>query len=172
MTTHNEAFWARVAALAQTLDKLSYYHLLGVAQDAPLEAIEEVYYRRAANVHPDRHAYQTDPQLRRALVRLYARFGEAIRVLRSPALRKAYDRELASGRFRLSDEAEQQHRAQGAAPDPKTEHATKLLETARGLIGDGNIAGGLAQLKLAAQFEPDSKEIARWIAACTDKEEG
>ena len=167
MTSYSDAFWGRVVALARTLDSLSYYHLLGVAPDAPLEVIEQVYYRRAANVHPDRHAYQTDPELSRALVRLYARFGEAFRVLRSPALRRAYDEELAEGRVRLSEAAQQRHRVQMSTPDPRTEPAIKLLESARALVAAGNLAGAVAQLQLAAQFEPDSEAIARELEACT-----
>ena len=159
MTAYTDAFWERVAVLAQTLDSLSYYRLLGVDVDAATEAIEEVYYRRAANMHPDRHAYQADPALTHALVRLYARFGEAFRILRTPALRQVYDQELAAGRLRLSDEAQQRHRAQLATPDPKTDGARKLLETARALLKAGNLVGGLAQLKLAAQFEPESSTV-------------
>ncbi|MEM6995864.1 MAG: J domain-containing protein [Myxococcota bacterium] len=166
MSTYTDAFWTRVLALAETLDALSYYHLLDVAPSATTATVEEAYYRRARNIHPDRHGYQTDPAATRALVRLYARFGEAFRVLRSPELRRAYDQELAAGRVRLSEEARQRYRVQMEAPDPRTEHATKLLNTAREQARAGNVSGALAGLKLAAQFEPESKaiqrEIARW----------
>ncbi len=171
MTAYTEAFWARVLALTRTLDGLSYYHLLDVDSTATVEDIAAIYYRRVRNLHPDRHAYETDPERRRALVRLYARFGEAFRVLRSPALRRAYDAELAAGRVRLSNEAQQQQRAALAAPDPKTHHAAKLLETARQQLRAGNVVGGLAQLQLATQFEPESAAIKREIEAWTPAED-
>lgn len=166
MSTYTDAFWERVLALSQTLDALSYYHLLDVPPSASTAAIEEAYYRRARNIHPDRHGYQTDPEATRALVRLYARFGEAFRVLRVPSLRRAYDEELATGQLRLSQDAQQRHRQQADAPDPRTEHATKLLATAREQVRAGNVSGALAGLALAAQFEPDSEAIKREIAAC------
>ncbi|MBV1857152.1 MAG: J domain-containing protein [Nannocystaceae bacterium] len=166
MTEYADAFWTRVMELAQTLDTMSYYQLLDVDATAAREVIEQAYYRRARNIHPDRHTYETDPVRKHALVRLYARFGEAFRVLRDPALRPAYQAELAAGRTRLSKDAEQASRLQRTAPDPRTPHAAKLLETARTLLAAGNIAGGRAQLQLAAQFEPDSSAIKRAIEAC------
>ncbi|MBL4684523.1 MAG: DnaJ domain-containing protein [Nannocystaceae bacterium] len=166
MSAYTEAFWERVVALTQTLDSLSYYHLLDVPHTASREAINEAYYRRANKMHPDRHRYQTDPSRKQALVRLYARFGEAFRVLRSPTLRHAYDLELAAGRARLSNDAQQADRNRTTSPDPKTEHGKRLLDTARTLVRSGNLAGGVAQLQLAAQFEPDSVAIRQELDAC------
>lgn len=170
MSAYTEAFWERVVVLAQTLDNLSYYHLLDVPHTASREAINEAYYRRASKMHPDRHRYQTDPSRKQALVRLYARFGEAFRVLRSPTLRQAYDVELATGRARLSNDAQQRDRNRTTGPDPKTEHGRRLLDTARTLVRSGNIAGGIAQLQLAAQFEPDSVAIRQELDACRPRE--
>ena len=166
MTVYADAFWTRVMALAETLDAMSYYQLLDVDATATREVIEQAYYRRARSIHPDRHTYETDPARMHALVRLYARFGEAFRVLRDPARRAAYEAELAAGRTRLSSDAEHALRLQNTAPDPRTPHATKLLETAQTLLAAGNTAGGQAQLHLAAQFEPDSPAIQRAIEAC------
>ncbi|MGH1343669.1 MAG: J domain-containing protein [Nannocystales bacterium] len=168
MTAYAEAFWTRVMELAKTLDAMSYYQLLDVDVASPREVIEQAYYRRARNIHPDRHAYETDPGRKHALVRLYARFGEAFRVLRDPTLRSLYEAELAAGRTRLSKDAEQASRLQDTSPDPRTPHAAKLLETANTLIAAGNIDGGRAQLELAAQFEPDSSAIRRALVACDE----
>ena len=166
MTAYAEAFWERVMLLAENLDTMSYHQLLDVDASAPREVIEQAYYRRARNIHPDRHTYEMDPLRQRALVRLYARFSEAFRVLRDPALRAAYEVELAAGRKRLGTDAEQALLLQDAAPDPRTPHGSKLLETARSLIASGNVAAGRAQLQLAAQFEPDSAAIKRALEAC------
>jgi DnaJ-class molecular chaperone len=161
----DDAFWTRVLALTQNLNKLSYYHLLDVAKDASADVISKAYYRRVQTLHPDRHAYETDPTRKRALVKLYARFGEAFRVLRSPELRRAYDEEFAAGRARLTPDAQRRREAEAAGPDPKTPHARKLLDDGRTMIQQGNVAGGLAQLKLAAKFEPDSKAIQAAVEA-------
>jgi len=170
MTAYAEAFWTRVLELAETLDAMSYYQLLDVEPNAPREVIEQAYYRRARSMHPDRHTYETDPRRQRALVRLYARFGEAFRVLRDPALRRAYEAEIAAGRTRLSSDAQNTAQRQSAAPDPRTPHATKLLQTAKNLLAQGNVSGSRAQLQLAAQFEPDSAAIKRALEACDQAE--
>ncbi len=171
MTAYTDAFWARVMAVAETLDAMSYYQLLDVDTAATRDVIEAAYYRRARGMHPDRHTYETDPERQYALVRLYARIGEAFRVLRDPVLRSAYEDELADGRTRLSHDAEQASRLQSSAPDPRTPHAAKLLETAHALLSAGNIAGGRAQLHLAAQFEPESVAIKRAMALCDRAEQ-
>ncbi len=171
MTAYADAFWTRVMQLALTLDAMSYYQLLDVELAASRETIEQAYYRRARNIHPDRHTYETDPDRKHALVRLYARFGEAFRVLRDPALRAAYEAELAAGRARLSKDAEQAARRQNTEPDPRTPHVAKLLETARALLAAGNTVGGRAQLQLATQFEPESLAVKRALEAC-DKAQG
>ena len=105
------------------------------------------------------HAREPDEARRKALVRLYARIGEAFGVLRSDKRRRVYDAELAAGKTRLEREAEQRSNAQSAAPDPRTPHARKLYEQGLVLIERGDSKAGRAQLGLAAQFEPDSKVI-------------
>jgi curved DNA-binding protein CbpA len=160
-----ERFWTQVMALEKNLDSMSYYHLLSVQKDATTETIESAYYRRIRSAHPDRHVSERDPERRNALARLYSRFSEAFRVLRDPDLRSAYDKELAAGHARLSRDAEHDLRRQMAAPDPKTEHARKLLEKGRELVEQGEVKVGLAQLELAAKFEPDSKAIRAAIEA-------
>jgi len=153
-------------ALAQSLDTMSYYHLLGVPQTATREEIEAAYYRRAKTMHPDSHGYQTDPTCTRALVRLYARFGEGFRVLRSADLRQLYDQELAAGRVRLTADAQHQRRTEASDPDPRTEHVRILLDKARTLLDREDVTGARAQLQLAAQFEPDSKAVQRELDRC------
>jgi len=166
VSAYTDAFWTRVMALAQSLDTMSYYHLLGVEQTATREEVEAAYYRRAKTMHPDRHAYQTDPTCTRALVRLYARFGEGFRVLRSAELRPLYDQELAAGRVRLSADAQHQRRIEESGPDPRAPHVRILFDKARALLDREDVTGARAQLQLAAQFEPDSKAVQRELDRC------
>jgi curved DNA-binding protein CbpA len=154
-----EAFWARVMALNESLDRMSYYHLLGVELTASTKEIQAAYYRRIRGIHPDRHAYERDPVRKRALVRLNARFGEAVRVLKSTALRTVYDQELSRGQARLTADAQRAREAELAGPDPRTPQGRMLLEAGQALVRGGDAAAGLAKLEMAAQFEPDSNAI-------------
>jgi len=98
-------FWGRVESLAETLGQHSYYELLGMPQDASGDQIREAYYRAVKKLHPDNHARERDPSRKRALVRLYARIGEAHRTLSNPIQRAAYDASLAEGNTRLKEGA-------------------------------------------------------------------
>lgn len=160
-----DEFWERTMALVADLDSRSYYQLLGVEPQAEAEAISSAYYLLVKTVHPDRHALETNPDRRKALVRLYARIGEAFRVLRSHERRRMYDAELAAGKKRLDRDAEQRGRAKAAEPDPKTPHGKMLYDRGRQLIDEGDRKGGRAQLSLAAQFEPNSRVIRAAIDA-------
>lgn len=154
-----EAFWARIMQLDQTLDRMSYYHLLGVEPGSSPQDVKAAYYRRIRGVHPDRHTYERDPARKRALVRLNARFGEAFRVLQSPDLRSLYDDELAAGRVRLTPDAQRRKEAELSGPDPRTPQGISLLREGQMMLQQGNPRGAVAKLKMAAQFERDSRAI-------------
>ena len=166
-TAYTEAFWARIAALSQTLDRMTYYNLLDVPLDAKRKVIEggvlpggrATSIRIATPTRPTPNDDGTSCDSTRASVR---RFGSSA----TPDLRRAYDAELAAGRVRLSNQAQHAHRLAQQAPDPRTESARKLLGRGYEMIRAGNFTGAAAQLRLAAQLEPDSKVIARALEQC------
>ena len=89
-------FWVWVEETAAALDQLTYYQGLGVPEDADTRLVGDTYYGLVRRVHPDRHA--REPAARKAaLVRIYARIGEAHRVLGNPTLRARYDRAREGG---------------------------------------------------------------------------
>ena len=90
-----------VRALAQVLDSLSYYQVLGVEPEAPLDQVRAAFVRRSRVFDPDRQRGGT-PEDRRQLVSLQARINEAYQVLSDERRRAAYDRGLESGTLRLS----------------------------------------------------------------------
>ncbi len=155
--TATDEFWRDILNTVHELDNRSYYQLLGVAQDATAETIGEAYYRLIRRIHPDRYAMEEDSERRRALVRLYARVGEAYRVLTAPRRRSVYDQNLAAGEMRLRRGAA----AKKPAPvDPRTPQAKNLYQRGKALLEQGDRRGARAQWQLAIQFEPDSRLIA------------
>lgn len=151
-------FWADLVAAAKIVDEKSYYHLLGVAADTPADAIRDAFARRSAIVHPDRHANETDPERRRALVTLQARLNEAYRVLSNPQRRAAYDRALESGQVRLVG------RTQQRAEDPQVPGARRYFQAGRDCERTGDRAGAIFNYRLAIQLEPESPAIREALA--------
>ncbi len=147
-------------AMAANLDAHSYYELLGVPSNASADAIRDAYYELARWIHPDRHARATTDE-RWAFTRLYARIGEAYRVLSLPEQRQAYDRGLASGKLRFDRESELATRP---ATDPRTDQGRDLYGRALALREQGDRRAARALLDLARQLEPTSRAILELLA--------
>lgn len=80
------------------IDELDYYRLLGVTRDSSQDEIQQAFHAFARRYHPDAHA--SDAARHARYVAVFRRGTEAYRVLRSPALRKAYDEKLDQGQLR------------------------------------------------------------------------
>lgn len=167
MKPGTEEFWQRVSATVARLRSLSYYDLLGLDADPPpsQERIRDAYYGMVRYFHPDRYGRERDPERKRQLSRLYARIGEAYRVLARPDLREKYDRALAEGKRRLPPESEH---PRARRPDPATEKARQLYRRGLELSRGGNASAARAQLELAAQFEPESEAIRRALDSLSE----
>ena len=94
-----------VERLHAELDQLSYYKLLGVGRGASRTAIQQAFYRRAVQLHPDRHFRLEDARLKEKIVAVYKRIAEGYRVLSSESHRRKYDRELRRGQLRVRRDA-------------------------------------------------------------------
>lgn len=95
------------------LDELDYYTLLGVADDATTDAIKTAFRGFARRYHPDRYVDATEEKRDQA-TRIFRRGSEAFQVLTDPSQRTAYDRLLARGKLRLTEDA----RTSGAGDEP------------------------------------------------------
>jgi uncharacterized protein (TIGR02266 family) len=164
----SEKFWQQVLAAAEALDTRSYYELLNVDARADGDAVSQAYYKLAKVIHPDRHARERDGKRLKALTLLYARLGEAYRVLSMPELRKTYDAALAQGQKRLPPEAVGKERELQDQRDPNTERGRQLFARSQEMVVARDYRGARAQLELARQLEPESPAIQR---AITDLDE-
>ncbi len=73
------------------LNPVNHYDVLGVPADATLAQIRAAYRQAAHHHHPDRNAGDPVAEAR------FKALAAAYRVLRQPALRRAYDREIGLG---------------------------------------------------------------------------
>lgn len=137
--------------------KHSYYEVLGVAEDAPPNAIAAAYFQLAKRWHPDRlDAEHAD--LRDAAMRIFARIGEAHQVLADPEQRKQYDALLQNGEGAAEDQ-EQVQRLLRAATN---------FQKAQVLLRRNNLAGAEEAARAALADAPDEADhiaIVAWLEA-------
>jgi curved DNA-binding protein CbpA len=112
--------WVKVA-----LTK-SYYDILRINKKAEAADVKKAFHRFALLVHPDQFADQ-DADVREAAAEAFKRGVEAYRVLGDEALRKRYDRALASGKIRIDPNAIEEKPA-----GPKVRTLEDSAKTARG----------------------------------------
>ncbi len=165
MKRPTDAFWIELTKLDESLDTLSYYQLLGVPLDVDSQTLQARYERQVRVLHPDRHSREPDSARKTTLTRVYARVGEAFRILSNPQLRAKYDVQLRSGTIRFREDRSDQ--AQGSASqDPSNPQARSLYSQGNELIAKGELRAAKAKLSLAKQYEPTSAAIAAALLAC------
>jgi curved DNA-binding protein CbpA len=149
----------------QTLDRASYYTVLGVDRTADEPTIRTAYYQLVARFHPDLYgADLLDPLTRAKLVTLYSRLVEAYRVLSDGQRRSLYDKGVAAGKLRLTQEDEripQQRNPETEIENPNAKRFFKMGKTAL-LAGDAKNA--VMNLRLALSAEPKNDLIKAELA--------
>lgn len=150
------SFWDRILSVAKDINTTSYYELLGLEPDASADDVREAYYKLVRVLHPDRHARQSRER-REALTKVYARIGEAHRVLSNPATRAEYDQGLGAGKQRHSETPKRPLRNPA---DPSNPQAKKLFEEGQRMFAAGNKKGARSRWELAQQFDRASRAIA------------
>ncbi len=163
------SFWAQIIAADGCLDERSYYNLLGVEDAAEPAQLIAQYYKLAAGFHPDRYAVDGSKEGMAALNRVYARLGEAKRVLLDPELRAQYDKGLTAGVYRLQQPFKTARKS--GTQDPAGTMARSLYERATRKLSEGALVSARADLELAKQFEPNSFAIEEAIADLAGREE-
>ncbi len=140
------------------LDRLDYYTLLGVAQDASAEDIRRAFRAFARKYHPDKYP---GPEERRArATAIYRRGSEALEVLIDPAARQRYDAELGRGRVRITA-AEREGASRKEAPKKaesqfKSPQAKVYYERALAMLAADDVQGAYRLLYRANEVEPNN----------------
>jgi DnaJ-class molecular chaperone len=153
--------WLRV------LDDLTYYVLLGVAEDATLDRLKEAFHVFAEDFHPDSHLGRLEDE-REGVGRIFRRGTEAYRVLADPLLRASYDKWLAEGlppsvASRRSSLPPAKERAQ-AGPKRledaiKAPMARPFARRAEELAKAGDFKQAKLQLTMARHYEPNNEAL-------------
>ena len=140
--------------LAEHLDRIDYYALLGVSRDAPVEQIRDAFHKFALRFHPDQHVGDTEAQGR--VLRIFKRGSEGYRVLLDPVLRARYDTALSRGESRHTPDAERTTVAAEAkvatvAEVPLPADVLPLYEKAADALKRGDVTNAKAFLMLVSR---------------------
>lgn len=144
--------------MADRLDRLDYYALLGVKPKDPPEAVRAAFHRFALKYHPDNHA---EPKKKARANEVFRRGAEAYRVLRDQELRNEYDAVLARGQLRLRSVPAESERRRRSTLRRSIRHpkARPLYAKAVRALKDGDEAGAKLSLQIALRHEPDSEVL-------------
>ncbi|MFB6262477.1 MAG: DnaJ domain-containing protein [Bradymonadaceae bacterium] len=160
-----KAFYKEVAGRLERAEDQDYYELLGVAPDAPYDAVVEAFDDLSHRYHPDRYEHLRDRRWGQALHEhvqaLYTLLTEAHRVLADRQLRKRYDRLRSRGELRLpSDELSSPDTGpESLAETAETSRGERFLEMAQTELAKENYRDALQNLKFASNVEPDNPYI-------------
>jgi len=149
------------------LDKLDYYTLLQVADDATADAIRAAFHTFALKFHPDRFAGAPAEKRMRAAA-IYRRGAEGYRVLLDPGMRRKYDEALRAGKLRLTAEDERaeevQRRANTGGVGVRSPKARPFVTKASMAMKKGDFKAAKLNLKLALQHEPGNSLLEARLA--------
>ena len=141
------------------LDKLDYYALLGVDEEASIAKIKQAFRVFARRYHPDRFAGSDPEKIERATA-IYRRGTEALQVLTEPVSRARYDEALERGELRLTSEAREKAKPRAVqapkAPRIRYAQARTLYDDAVLATKRQDWAAARKALRGACQLEPES----------------
>lgn len=151
-------FEEEVRALLASAQKSTYYELLGVTAESPVDQIKETFHRMARKFHPDRHMGHSERL--NLLQDLMGRLTIAYKTLTSEERRAAYDKEIArAGTFTLG----QQEKTE------ELETVDECLARAKEALRAKNFAGSLLWLRKCVEIAPNVAKhhamLARSLAA-------
>lgn len=171
-----KVFRAQVESLSERLDRIDYYHLLGVRADADVAAIKTAYQTRALEFQPDRFHSINDDTLKETITRLFQRMTEAFRVLSNAQDRQTYDALRLQGdgagpaRLRLTPPLKRTARdpADLAQTAEGRRHLTQALIAER----QGDIPAALVHVGLALRAEPENVGLQKKYVALRSAQGG
>ena len=147
-----------------SLDGRSYYQLLNVPETADLRTVRAAFFKLAAQMHPDRFHTLPDPVLKDRLETVYARIGEAYRVLSHAERRAGYDRTLAAGSKRLDTTTRESTGPRNPEDSLGHPEAKKFFRMGMSCIGRKDWKGAVLNFTFARNFEPGAPVLTERLA--------
>ena len=156
--TRDPKFDNYVLEIHKVLDRLDYYHLLGVKQQAGVTEIRKAFFAIAAKFHPDRNR-DADANVQTALYDIFKRLNEAYRILCNPQQRQLYNANLAEGKVRYEKSTRTKKGPQTAEDSIKNAQARQFFRKAAQELKNGNVLQAQLHIQVAQSRERGNKVI-------------
>lgn len=152
------AGWAaQTKQIAQSLDQLDYFQVLGLSTDCSFEQLKANFHQLQRNYHPDAFFSSPDAELKEAVHRISKRVAEAYTVLRNPEQRQKYTGDIQgpqrAERLRYNEDSEQEQREEKEQKIAKTAQGRQLWTKAQASVRRGDPKGAIRDLQTALLFE-------------------
>ena len=151
---------AETKLIAQNLDQLDYFQVLGAMPDAPLDELKAKYHQLQRNYHPDAFYTSPDMDLKAAVTKIAKRVAEAYVILRDAQKRAKYTKDIMgperAKKLRFSEEMEQEARIEKQQEQGKTAQGRNLWKKAQESINRGDYKSAVRDLQTALLFEKDN----------------
>lgn len=156
--------WAAEAKqIAQNIDRLDYFEVLSVTQEATLADLKAKYHALQRNYHPDTFYTSPDVELRAAVTKIAKRVAEAYVILRDPEKRAKYTRDIQgperNKKLRFSEASEQEARREKEQELGKTPQTRQLVQKAMASMKKGDWAAADRDLRTALIFEKNNPQL-------------
>ncbi len=151
---------AETKLIAQNLDQLDYFQVLGSSVEAPLDELKAKYHQLQRNYHPDSFYSSPDAELKEAVNKIAKRVAEAYVILRDAQKRSKYTRDIMSPerpkKLRYNEEMEHEARIEKQQEQGKTAQGRNLWKKAQENISRGDFKAAARDLQTALLFERDN----------------
>jgi DnaJ-class molecular chaperone len=157
-----------VETIHELIPELTAFQLLGIAPEAPQDAVDTAFRTESRRLHPDRLSAGASAEFKAQANAVFKAIGDAYRTLRDPESRAAYESDLRARVDAAAEEARRQAAAEAAAKaDPSKAARTPKGEQywRRGLqcFGEGDFNGAVMQMNFALQFEADNAVFREYL---------
>jgi DnaJ-class molecular chaperone len=159
---------AETKLIAQNLDQLDYFQVLGATPDAPLDELKAKYHQLQRNYHPDAFYTSPDQELKVAVGKIAKRVAEAYVILRDAQKRSKYTKDILgpdrAKKLRFSEEMEHEARIEKQQEQGKTAQGRNLWKKAQENITKGDYKAAARDLKTALLFEKGNEMFTKKLA--------
>ncbi len=166
---------AETKLIAQSLDQLDYYQVLGAEHDTPPAELKTAYHELQRNYHPDAFYASPDAELKRAVHLIAKRVAEAYVILRDPNKRAKYTKDILGPnrekKLRYTDQSELEARREKEEAFGKTPQVRQLWTKALEAERQGNLSAAERDLKTALIFESDNEHFIEKLKAIRAQKE-
>lgn len=171
-TSETEAWAAHAKQIILELDRIDYFELLGVENDATLDELRAGYRSLQQMYHPDRVFRAADTDLVAAVEAISKRLTEAYVVLRDPKKREQYLKDIMGPdrerKLRFSTDSAQQAEADRRGQVlPTNAKARSLYLNAKKALDRGDLVSAARDLRMADMFEPNNAAIRELLERAT-----